>query len=124
MPYSMTKRKHDPRKRLRRLMTGCYAEFDGNGEKECAMYRPGRLPMPDYLAQVFATAAWRWSITISVDAKLDGATRTAEATYDVNQACTVDELGDWLKETSEAMAAEFPSMWVPQVARWKAVVKG
>lgn len=118
----MSKRKpHNARQRLRRVMAGCWAEFNGRGVD---MYRPGGIRLHPVEVDAFTCGSWRWSITVMVDARSGGTLRTAEATYDINQPCKADELTDWLSDTGEKMAAEFPSMWTPEVVRWKAVVKG
>ena len=104
----MKRRRHDPRRRLRRTMTGARLVYDGNDGSKVFHYQANGLPMTPDMLDIVHQGAWLWDIEVGVRAKLSGSVRETTT----------------LNEMYNEMVEELPAAWKEPMKFWKATLRG
>ena len=120
----MKRRRHDPRRRLRRTMTGARLVYDGNDGNKVFHYQANGLPMTPDMLDIVHQGAWLWDIEVGVRAKLSDNIRETTTPFSVEQPVRINELTDTLNEMYNEMVEELPAAWKEPRKFWKATLRG
>lgn len=120
----MKRKKHNARKRFRRIMKGISCNYDGNSSRHVDMYHPNGRRLTNIEAEAVAYGAWKWAVEVTVRARMGELLRWESREFEVDQWVRADDLGPYIDDQGQELADSLPTAWVPEAVIWKAVIVG